>query len=279
MKEILFAALLSLVSVPITAQKEPSDSAKVEQLIADAMMQPEGTNLVVHIARQLLGIPYVGKTLEVNDKEQLVVNLRQLDCTTYVENVLALYLCATTRTPSYAAFCEQLRRIRYEGGTVAYACRLHYFTQWIDDNERLGIVEEYDVDSTLFVANEPLRLRYMTQHRDLYPAIARNDSLYQEIAERERQLDGRQTRYIPRRQLVDSEALRRAVSDGDILAIVTNKAGLDTSHIGIAVWHDDGLHLLNASSIHKRTVEEPMTLHDYMTKHPSQKGIRVIKVR
>lgn len=279
MRAILFASLLSLVSVHIAAQNSLSDSVKVEQLIADAMKTPADENLVVYIARQLLGIPYVEKTLEVNDTEQLVVNLRQLDCTTYVENVLAIYLCAKALSPSYQAFREQLQRIRYERGEVGYASRLHYFTQWIDDNTRLGIVEEYDADSAFFVDDEPLLLRYMTQHRDLYPAIARNDSLYREIAEREATLDGRRTRYIPKQRLADNDTLRHIISDGDILAIVTNKAGLDTSHIGIAVWHDDGLHLINASSIHKRTVEEPLTLHDYMAKHPSQKGIRVIRVR
>ena len=72
---------------------------------------------------------------------------------------------------------------------------------------------------------------------------------------------------------------RNAIKDGDIIAIITSKSGLDTSHIGIAVWHSDGLHLLNASQIRKNVVEEPMTLHDYMKKHSAQIGIRVIRVR
>ncbi|MBQ2498070.1 MAG: DUF1460 domain-containing protein, partial [Prevotella sp.] len=58
----------------------------------------------------------------------------------------------------------------------------------------------------------------------------------------------------------------------------TSKKGLDTSHVGIAVWHKDGLHLLNASMIHKKVVEEPMTLKQYMQKHLSQTGIRVVRV-
>ena len=70
-----------------------------------------------------------------------------------------------------------------------------------------------------------------------------------------------------------------AIKDGDIIAICTNKRGLDTSHIGIAVWHIDGVHLLNASMIHKRTIEEPMTMQQYMQKHPSQTGIRVVRLK
>ena len=54
------------------------DSVRVEQLLqADC-----GENDVLFFARQFLGTPYVAHTLEVSDPERLVVNLRQLDCTT-----------------------------------------------------------------------------------------------------------------------------------------------------------------------------------------------------
>ena len=36
--------------------------------------------------------------------------------------------------------------------------------------------------------------------------------------------------------------------------------------------------MLNASQIHKKVVEEPMTLYRYMQKHPSQTGIRIVRV-
>ena len=74
-------------------------------------------------------------------------------------------------------------------------------------------------------------------------------------------------------------SFRNAIHDGDIIAIITNKKGLDTTHIGIASWHKDGLHLLNASSIHKKVIDEPMTLYTYMHKHPVQIGIRVCRVQ
>ena len=59
---------------------------------------------------------------------------------------------------------------------------------------------------------------------------------------------------------------------------MTRKKGLDTSHLGFAVWKEGRLHLLNASSIHKKVVLEPMTLRQYMQKHPSQLGVRVVRV-
>jgi hypothetical protein len=72
--------------------------------------------------------------------------------------------------------------------------------------------------------------------------------------------------------------MRKAVRDGDIIAITCQKPGLDIAHLGFAVWRSDGLHLLNASQLHKRVVEEPMTLGQYLAKHPSHTGIRIIRI-
>lgn len=98
-------------------------------------------------------------------------------------------------------------------------------------------------------------------------------------AQRERELSGRKYRYIPKASIRNTSLFRSTIKDGDIIAITTSKKGLDTSHIGIAVWHKDGLHMLNASQIHKKVVEEPMTLYQYMQRHPSQTGIRIIRMK
>jgi hypothetical protein len=72
--------------------------------------------------------------------------------------------------------------------------------------------------------------------------------------------------------------MRKTVHDGDILAITCSKPGLEIAHLGFAVWRKDGLHLLNASQLHKKVVEEPMTLYRYLKKHRSHTGIRVIRI-
>ena len=73
--------------------------------------------------------------------------------------------------------------------------------------------------------------------------------------------------------------LRQTVSDGDIIAITSRKKGLDIAHLGFAVWHHDGLHLLNASQLHKKVVEEPMTLERYLSQHPTHTGIRILRLK
>ena len=45
---------------------------------------------MLEIGKFFLGTPYVTGTLETEGAEHLVVNLREYDCVTFVENVVAL---------------------------------------------------------------------------------------------------------------------------------------------------------------------------------------------
>ena len=71
-------------------QSAPNDSSLVMQHISKALKYKASIAqdiaadrqrqlLLLHIARGFCGIPYVAKTLENDSKENLVVNLRQLD--------------------------------------------------------------------------------------------------------------------------------------------------------------------------------------------------------
>lgn len=277
MRTHLLALLLLLVqSLPALSQ---SDSARVEALLKKGVTQASAP-LHLWYARQLIGTPYVGQTLEVNPTEQLVVNLRQLDCTTFVETAIALAMTQKQGSTRYADYCRNLTRIRYRNGVLdGYPSRNHYFTQWIESNERQGLVKERTLP-TAISQRQTVSINYMSQHPDLYPMLRDDKPAQEQIRRFEQETSGKQVRYIPRANLnKGKQTTLGLIKDGDILAIVTRKQGLDTSHIGFALWGKDGkLHLLNASQIHKKVVSEPMTLFEYMGKHPSQLGIRVIEV-
>ncbi len=82
-------------------------------------------------------------TLECNDKEQLVVNIRELDCTTLVETAAALYITHKNGGRTFGDYCKTLENIRYRNGKAnGYSSRLHYFSEWIDNNCRTGIAED-----------------------------------------------------------------------------------------------------------------------------------------
>ncbi len=273
----LFLVLLVLFCVPCRAQ----DSIRVESLLC-AAPKGEPATLMLHFARQFLGVPYVAHTLEQAPTEDtLVVNLRQMDCTTLVETCVALTMTARQGNTRYADYCTNLNRIRYDRGLRdGYASRNHYFHQWIRSNEALDIVQEISSNQAPFLSNQTLHLNFMTTHPASYPQLADKREL-QRVRQRELKYEGHNVRYIPKSQLNGRRTGPLGIiHDGDILAIVTRKKGLDTSHLGIAAWGVDGkLHLLNASQIHRKVVLEPMTLYQYMQQHPSQLGVRVIRVK
>lgn len=256
------------------------DQKRIETILTKhAKHDTSPSSLIIALAREFKGVPYVAKTLENDSIENLVINTHQLDCTTYVENVLAIYLCIKNHKLTFNDYCSYIRNIRYVGGKVSYPTRQHYFTEWIDENTKDGYVEEIQSPNPPFTAKQLLKINFMSTHTQFYPMLKNNPKLVKPIAEMESRLSGNTYRFIPKTSIANTQLFRSTIHDGDIIAIVTSKGGLDTSHIGIAVWHKDGLHMLNASQIHKKVVEEPMTLHQYMQKHPSQTGIRIVRVK
>ena len=276
---IFVLALAPCVCRAYVAQYEKSDSVKVMKLLDEARRQPKDVNMVVYFARKLLGLPYVGHTLEVNKTERLVVNLRQLDCTTYVENVTALALCMKQKRYSFKAFCDNLLLIRYRGGGEPhYVSRLHYFTDWIDDNTRKGLCREVQEPNPPFVSVQKINVYYMSAFPSKYKMLKNNSGYVPQIAATEKELNKKSYRYVPKARIANTQLLRNTIKDGDILALTTTLKGLDIQHVGFAVWHKDGLHLLNASSLRRKVVEEPQTLYTYLQKQRTMTGMRVVRL-
>lgn len=268
--------LLSAICAEAQVTYQKADSVTVCRLLAQANTETS----TLWFARQFLDVPYVAHTLEVNDNEQLVVNTRQLDCTTLVETVTALTLCAQQGKRSWNDYLTTLRMLRYRQGLMTdYTSRLHYFSDWIADKQAMKIVKEIQSPNPPFTAVQRVNVNYMSTHPTAYKALKAQPKLVPVIRQQEKQLTGTKARYIPKSALYRStKVLRQAVHDGDIIAITCNKKGLDIAHLGFAVWKKDGLHLLNASMIHKKVVEERMTFYRYLQKHPAHTGIRVIRI-
>ena len=259
--------------------KKPAFRIAIEAFLSDARQKPSDTNFPLYFARKLLDVPYVAHTLEVNDEEQLVINVDELDCTTLVETVTALTLCAYQKQFTFAAYQNNLRNMRYYNGVIdGYPSRIHYFTDWIVTNQKAGIVSEIQLPNPPFAAVQTVKVNYMSEHPQSYKALKTHPEYVAEIRKMENRITGQKFRFIPKSEVKDTKAMREAVHDGDIIAITCNKPGLDIAHLGFAVWRKDGLHLLNASQLHKKVVEEPMTLYQYLQKHPTHTGIRIIRI-
>ena len=278
MKQYILAIIGLTMSLVVSAQVTytQADSLTVCRLLSKA----NTTASTLWFARQFLGVPYVAHTLEVNDQEQLVVNTRELDCTTLVEMVTALTLCAQQEKRTWDDYLSTLQMLRYRKGVLTdYTSRLHYFSDWIADKQAMKIVKEIQMPNPPFTAVQRVSVDYMSTHPTAYKALKAHPELIPVIHQQEQRLTGTKARYIPKNALRrNTKALRQAIHDGDIIAITCNKKGLDIAHLGFAVWKKDGLHLLNASMIHKKVVEEPMTFYQYLQKHPSHTGIRIIRI-
>lgn len=118
----------------------------------------------------------------------------------------------------------------------------------------------------------------MSTYPGKYKMLKGHPEYVKEIAATERALNKKSYRYVPKLKVGNSALMRKVVKDGDIIALTTTLKGLDIQHIGFAVWHEDGLHLLNASSLRRKVVEEPMTLYRYLQRQRTMTGLRVVRL-
>ncbi len=281
MQKILIAILSILIAFPLQLKADDITYQKEDSTEITRLLNVKGNHSPLYFAKKLLGRPYVGQTLEINgDREQLVVNLRELDCTTLVETSTALAL-AEKNDRTFAGYCNALKQIRYHNGKISgYTSRLHYFSQWISDNVAKGIVEDIGKNGGFpFTAKQEINLFFMTQNPQYYRQLKNNKELCETIGEQEKSINGTTVNYIPKNLLNLGKDKLGCIHDGDVIALVTSKAGLDISHVGIAIWKGNKLHLLNASSLKHKVVIDNQSLYEYQKKRQTQLGIRVIRLR
>jgi len=228
------------------------------------------SQLILEIGKFFFGKPYVVGTLETKGAEHLVINLGEFDCFTFVENVVTLACCLKSQQKSFEAFRRRLKKIRYRNGRIqGYSSRLHYFSDWVYDNQKKAIVR----DVTAKIGGKPYRktINYMTTHPDLYPLL-KNEANLRKMKSVERAISRRSPYYIPKKVLKTLEA---RIVDGDIIAITTNTEGLDVQHVGFATRVKNRTHLLHASSNDGKVTLFRQTLNRYLMQSKARSGILV----
>lgn len=230
--------------------------------------------VIMATATFFLDIPYVAATLE-KEPEGLVINLRELDCTTFVETVLSLSKTVVDGRPSFESFCENLKQFRYRNGVIdGYTSRQHYTTDWIYENSQKGLMK----DVTKEIGGEPLSvdLFFMSRNADKYKLLKDNPALTADMAAVEKSVNNRSHYFIPKDQI---EACRDGIQDGDMICFVTSIAGLDVSHVGIAKWESGRLTFVHASSSQQKVVVQSGTLQEYAQSVSKNLGIIVVRPR
>ncbi len=229
-------------------------------------------DLMVEIGREFMARPYLTGVLDQGSEETLVCRLDGFDCVTFLESALALARTIRAQDYTYETYARHMRDQRYRDGQMdGYCSRLHYFSEWISDNEKRGNVE--DITRELGGVILDKELNFMSTHRDSYPRFATNDSLFQCIQEAEDDLRDLQIYYIPQDQI--SRVYDRLQS-GDIIATATNIKGLDVTHTGLVIEGEDGrIGLLHAST--SGGVKVSPDLQSYVQDNRPQIGIVVAR--
>jgi hypothetical protein len=226
---------------------------------------------LIALGKLFLGTPYVAKTLELDGDESIVLNLRGLDCTTYIENVLAFNQLSLQREKSLEEFGKQIERIRYRDGRLrGYSSRLHYFSDWIQNNEEKGLVK--NITASLGGIKEVRNIDFMGKHPQYYPQLS-DVSEVKKMEQIENRLSAQPFVYLPTAEI---PTIKNKIESGDILALVTSINGLDVTHTGFALWQKGQLHIMHASTSGEVVIsEKPLTT--YLEGLKNNIGILVVR--
>lgn len=280
---ILFIATFSFInSHAITLDNvrfhnEKDDTLTITNMLIEAYNANVNTpnERISYIAQQFLGLPYVAHTLE-SDSEILTVNINELDCTTFIETVIAMaYTIGEGRT-SWYDYIHNLERIRYRDGKLnGYTSRLHYISDWIVNNSHRGNFSEV-TDEFPNYSYKTKTLDFMTSHRKSYKSLS-DDKEFEKLKNIEIGYHNHRFPYI-KTSTLQKKSARNKLKEGDIIALTTNIDGLDVSHMGLITIVDGEPHLMHASMKAMKVIIDPLPLHKYLSNSKSLSGIRVIRL-
>ena len=242
---------------------------------------PLGT-AIARLGETFVGTTYTPGTLEVPGPERVVINLHELDCVTFIENMLAMTRfirqdgvhALKDRPAAEARYARYLEELRYRGGQLdGYASRLHYFSEWLSDNARRGRLELITRKLGGVEDSEPLS--FMSTHPASYRQMA-DPGVPEAIKAMEQRLNAGPARwYIPEDRIA---SIAPRIHDGDIIAATSTLPGLDVAHTGIALWKNGELHLLHAPLVGKVVEVSAVPLAQRILDIKTQDGIMVARV-
>ena len=228
--------------------------------------------LIPEIGYSFLGTPYVGATLENGLEEKMVINLRELDCTTFAENCLALARTVKSGETDFESYVAELEHIRYRDGIRnLYPSRLHYFSDWIHNNAQKKIITD---EPNLKGEKFNKKINFMSSHPESYAVLKAHPELIPSITEQEKQLSSVSLYYFPKSDLAN---LLKNLHHGDIIGLTSSVDGLDINHVGIIVWKDSQFHLLHEPLSAGKVVISEGPITDFLKSESKNSGIMIAR--
>jgi len=165
---------------------------------------------IIQVSEKYLGVQYQANTLigDKNTPEELVINKDKVDCFTFLDYVLS------------EALEKSVQDIRYKNSRISFETRNHYFTQWIENNQKslFNLPTENCLEKTL------------------------------------NYVDG----LVPVKQKVCWTEDFSQLENGDFVGFYSEKSGLDVSHVGIILIKNNRIYLRNASSKQDKVIDEKL---------------------
>jgi len=249
-------------------------NSKFDLAVSKNLSDKPINEIISEIGKSFLNTEYEAFTLEKEGKEQLVIHLTGLDCTTFLENTLTLSRCIKAQKTTFEDYQKELTFIRYRHGKLnGFPSRLHYFSDWIYNNTRKGIVKDVTKD----IGGEPIKFNvfFMSKNPDKYKHLTESPEFIPIIAKQERAVNKREYYYIPKEKV---ELIESKIRNGDLIAITTNLKGLDIGHVGIAVKESDGrIHFLHAPLSGSKVQISEKPLPEYLASVRKHTGIIVLR--
>lgn len=274
----LFCSFLLLLSLHVDVNAfDDYEKMKCKKKLAsfDASLAKLPLNeVMVEVGKSFIGVPYVAGTLDESpEREVVVVNVTGLDCVTFVENCLVISRLIKQNMTDFDSYMRELETVRYRGGVnVGYSSRLHYFSDWIYDNQTKGIVK--DITSEIGGIPYGKTINFMSGHNNSYKQLSSAENLAG-IEEVENSINQRQTFYIPEDMI---SGVYDKLQSGDIVGITSTLDGLDIAHTALVYKDGTGTYLLHASLKNKEVEISKTEIQEYILANTKQDGIMVARV-
>ncbi|MFF2557527.1 DUF1460 domain-containing protein [Nocardia sp. NPDC058058] len=225
------AGLLSPIAsaTPAAPAIDDATATKLDELLALRNSASGATKgeLINQLSARLLGTPYGANMLvgSATQPEELIVDLRRVDCFTFLDYVEAL-----TRSSNRADFLTNLAETRYTNGQVAFLNRKHFFTDWANTPRTAATDITAGLTPAAVAVAKHLNLK--SDGSVYLPGLPTVD---------------RTITYIPAAAVTDSVISQ--LRTGDYLAAYADLPGLDVTHVGIFVSTPNGPVFRNATSL------------------------------
>ena len=278
----LFLLIFTFIYFPSFAQEIVCDKISKELFLKKQhafhkkeIIQMPVSERVIAIAKSFMDTEYVAKTLDVNTSaENLVVSLDKVDCTTFLEYVVALNYTIQQDDSTFNGFLEALENFRYRDGEVkGYASRLHYFSEWLQDNEKKGLLSVVSKELGGVPMNK--QLNFMSTHAKSYPQLVASKENQKEIENIEQQISPQEIYFLPQATIKKAD---NAIQNGDLIALSTSINGLDVVHVGFAIKVNNKTHLLHASTTGMKVEISDKTIAEMVNSNKIQNGIVVARL-